>query len=97
MAIALFVEIELAPGTRDAFLARAHQHRANVLANEPGCERFDISVPEGTDDTIRLYEVYVDQAAFDLHMETDYMKAYREDTGSMVRERKLAKAALNNG
>lgn len=96
-SIVLFVELEIAPGKRDAFVARAQEHRGNVLKNEAGCERFDISVPDDTENTVRLYEVYTDQAAFNLHMETDYMKAYREDTGSMVANRSLAKAVLQNG
>ncbi len=95
-AVALFVELDIVPGRKDAFLARAREHRANVLKNEPGCQRFDISVPDDGDDKVRLYEVYADQAAFDLHMETSYMKEYRADTGAMVAGRALAKAVLAN-
>ncbi len=95
-AVVLFVEIDTVPGQRDAFLARARGHRANVIKNEPGCQCFDISVPDDGDDKIRLYEVYADQAAFDLHMETAYMKEYRTDTGPMVAGRVLAKAVLAN-
>ncbi len=94
--VVLFVELEIAPGRRDAFLARARPHRGNVLKNEPGCQRFDISTPDETENTVRLYEVYADQAAFDHHMETDYMKAYQADTGEMVANRVRAKAVLQN-
>ena len=31
-----------------------------------------------------LYEVYDDQAAFDLHVNTDYMKAYLDETKDMT-------------
>jgi quinol monooxygenase YgiN len=96
MSVALFVELDIVPGQRDAFLARAREHRGNVMKNEPGCQRFDISVPDDGDDKVRLYEVYADQAAFDLHMETAYMKEYRADTGAMVAGRVLAKAVLAN-
>ena len=41
-AIALVVEIRLNSGEREAFLARLREHRANVLANEPGCLGFEI-------------------------------------------------------
>ncbi len=96
-AIVLFVELEIVAGRRDEFVARARTHRDNVLANEPGCERFDLSVPDDDANVVRLYEVYVDLAAFDHHMETDYMKAYREDTGPMVASRALTRAILANG
>ncbi len=96
-AVALFVELDIVPGRKDAFLARAREHRGNVMKNEPGCQCFDISVPDDGDDKVRLYEVYADQAAFDLHIETAHMKEYRADTGPMVAGRVLAKAALANG
>lgn len=96
-AVVLFVELEIIPGRRDEFVARARRHRENVLRNEPDCDRFDISVPDDTEDTVRLYEVYADQAAFDRHMGTPYMAAYREDTGDMVAGRALTRAVLRNG
>ena len=96
-AVVLFVELDIVPGQREAFLARAQEHRGNVQENEPDCQRFDISVPENGANKVRLYEVYADQKAFDHHMETLYMKAYRADTGSMVANRQLTKAVLVNG
>ena len=95
-AIVLFVEIDTVPGQKDAFLARVREHRANVQKNEPDCQCFDISVPDDGNDMVRLYEVYADQAAFDLHMATEYMQEYRADTGPMVANRKLTKATLAN-
>ena len=95
-AVVLFVELDIVPGQRVAFLARAREHRGNVHKNEPDCQRFDISVPDDEASRVRLYEVYSDQAAFDHHMETEYMKAYRADTGPMVANRQLTKAVLVN-
>ena len=95
-AIILFVELDIVPGRRDDFIARAREHRQNVLQNEPDCHRFDISVPDDTENTARLYEVYADQAAFDHHMGTPYMAEYRKDTGEMVVDRVLTKAVLEN-
>ncbi len=95
-AVVLFVEIDTVSGQKDAFLARVREHRGNVQRNEPGCQCFDISVPDDGDDKVRLYEVYADQAAFDLHMATEHMKEYRTDTGPMVANRQLTKAVLVN-
>ena len=88
-AVVLFVELDIVPGEREAFLARDQEHRGKVQKNEPDCQRFDISVPENGANKVRLYEVYADQKAFDHHMETEYMKAYRADTGSMVANRQI--------
>ena len=95
-AVVLFVELDIVLGQRDAFLARAREHRGNVQKNEADCLRFDISVPDDDDNKVRLYEVYADQAAFDHHMETPYMAEYRTDTGPMVANRQLTKAILAN-
>ena len=95
-AVVLFVEIDTVSGQKDAFLARVREHRGNVQRNEPGCQCFDILAPDDGDDKVRLYEVYADQAAFDLHMATEHMKEYRADTGPMVAGRKLTRAALAN-
>lgn len=93
-AVVLFVELEMKPGRRDAFVARATLHRGLVLANEPGCMRFDVSVPDGQENTVCLYEVYEDDAAFDHHMGTDYMAEYRADTAPMVENRARKQARL---
>ena len=94
--VVLLVELKIAEGRRDAFIARGIQHRERVLKNEPGCQRFDIVVPDGTTEIVRLYEVYDDQDAVDHHMQTDYMAAYRADTASMVADREIVKAVLAN-
>ena len=95
-AVVLFVELKMAPGQRDAFVALARQHRDRVLKDEPGCVQFDISVPDRTSDIVRLYEVYTDQSAVDHHMTTAYMAAYREATGPMVIDRAITQAVMSN-
>ncbi len=94
--LALVVELKIQPGQRDAFLARARVHRDNVLTKEPGCQRFDLLVPQESDDTVFLYEVYADQGALDAHFETPYMKQYLEDTGPMIANRQRTLCAVQN-
>ena len=94
-AIVLLVELKIAPGQRDAYIARSRQHRANVLANEPGCQRFDLLLPEEGGDTMFLAEYYDDHAALEHHMQTPYMKAYLEETGPMIADRKRTLCVLD--
>lgn len=91
--VVLVVELDLKPDHRESFLARARQHRENVLKNEPDCKQFEVQVAEDDVNKIFLYEVYADQAAVDHHMNTPYMKAYREDTGAMIADRRLVKCS----
>jgi len=86
-SLVLLVELTIDPEQMDAFLARARQHRTNVLKNEPGCKGFELLVPVEGENTVFLYEVYADQAAIDHHMQTPYMKQYLEDTGPMIVDR----------
>lgn len=95
-AIVLHVELTLHAEHRDAYLTRALQHRENVRANEPACQRFEISVEEDNQNLVRLYEVYDDQAAVEHHMQTPYMIAYREETAPMIADRKLTRAVMTH-
>ena len=74
----------------------ALQHKENLGVNEPGCQRFEISVIEDSENIVRLYEACGDKAAVPHHMETFYMVAYREGTTPLILERKLVRAARAN-
>ncbi len=87
-SLVLLVELQMNPGQRDAFLARAGVHRSKVLDNEPGCQGFEVLVPAEDEDTVFLYEVYADQGALDAHLQTPYMQEYLADTGPMIGDRK---------
>ena len=95
--IVLHVEYVLKPGIRDAYVARALQHRETVMANEPGCLTFEVSLPDDDENAVRLYEVYADEAAFDHHMKTPYMDQYRSDIAEMTTDRKATRARLAEG
>jgi quinol monooxygenase YgiN len=84
MAVSLFIQITLKPGVRETFLELATAHQRRVRDREPTCQQFDILEQEGDDEHVCLYEVYDDQAAFDLHVNTEYMKAYLEETKDMT-------------
>ena len=95
-AIVLHVELTLKPERREAYLARARQHRDNVRNNEPACQHFEISVEEDNPNLVRLYEVYDDDTAVEYHMQTPYMIAYREETAPMIENRKLTRAIMTH-
>ena len=95
-SIVLHVELTLHPEQKDAYLVRASQHRDNVRTNEPGCQRFEISIEEQNPNLVRLYEVYEDEAAVQHHMQTPYMISYREETAPMIADRKLTRAVMTH-
>lgn len=93
-AIALVVELEIAAGQKEAFIARALEHRDNVRRNEPGCLRFDVVTSDEDDSKVFLYEVYADEAALETHFNTAHMQEYREDTGPMIAQRQRNRCTL---
>lgn len=95
MSIALFVTLDFNEGAMDGYLELAHQHKARVLKYEPGCQQFDILIPDDTENRVHLFEVYDDEAALDIHMNSDYMQMYREKSGPMLANRALTRCSVS--
>ena len=95
-AILFIVEVKTELGQRNSYVAQAQTHRINVLANEPGCDRYDIFVPDDDENTVFLYEVYADMNAVETHLSTTYMKTYGEATASLVKDRNITRYSLAN-
>ena len=86
---AIFVTIKLKPGQRDAYLNEIAKDRDGALNLEPGCSLFHVLQPEDGDDTVHLYEVYDDEAAFVAHQGMAHFKQYVEDTKDLIADRKI--------
>jgi len=67
--LAIVGTVEIAPGRMDEALPLLKAHRERCLKDEPGSLQFEILKPRDKDDTILLYEVYSDDAAFKAHWE----------------------------
>ena len=69
----VFGTIRVKPEHRDEFTENVRRHARNTSA-EPGCVRFEVL--QGVDDpnTICLFEVFRDEAAFAAHQAADYYK-----------------------
>lgn len=87
-SFAIWVEFELVPDARDAFLCLVTANAQNSVMLEPGCLRFDVLTTD-EDRRIRLYEVYSDRAAFDQHLESDHFGIFAEKTRDMVIAKKI--------
>jgi quinol monooxygenase YgiN len=74
---------------KDDFHKLVIQQAKNSLEKEEGCHRFDVCFDDRRPDTVFLYEVYDDSAAFDLHRETEYFKAFREAAEPLLESRAL--------
>jgi quinol monooxygenase YgiN len=77
------VTIEVVPGQRNQVVALLLAHKAR-LKDEPGTLQFDVLLPRDDDNKVRLYELYRDAAAFEVHLKGPSLAQWKEDTAGMV-------------
>jgi quinol monooxygenase YgiN len=82
--LAIVATIEVAPGWRDQLVPLLVAHRARSLKDEPGTLQFDVLTPREDASKILIYEVYQDDAAFDLHFKGPSITRLREDAAGMM-------------
>ena len=61
----------------------------NSLANEEGCQVFDVCRSEETPDEVFLYEVYNDRAAFEVHLASDHYRQFDNAVSELVAEKRV--------
>lgn len=88
------VEFKLKPGAMLEFRDLIDRNAAESCRAEPGCRRFDVLVQEGRDDTIFLYEIYDNRAAFDAHLEAPHFKVFDRDSAALVLAKQVNQFAL---
>jgi quinol monooxygenase YgiN len=77
---AIMATIEVRPGRVDEFLPVLMAHRARCLKEEPGTLLFEILRPRDDDTKVMLYELYQDDAAFDVHVKGSSIARMREES-----------------
>ena len=98
--ICIVVEFTPKPGCHAAFAAHIRAHARATLAEEPGCERFDVMQKihdDGTPDvsTIMLVEVYADMKAVEAHRANPRMPKVAEGSAPLLAGRKLTLCELD--
>jgi quinol monooxygenase YgiN len=77
-AFVVIAEFVVKPGSMPAFLEAARRDASESLTREPGCRQFDVVQPEASSDHVVFYEVYDSREAFDAHLRTPHLAAFRE-------------------
>jgi quinol monooxygenase YgiN len=78
------VKFVVKPGCGEAFAELIVRNARASRANELGCRQFDVTVAIDRPDTVFLYEVYDDRAAFDAHCGTGHYREFIAATASLV-------------
>lgn len=82
--LAIVATFEIAPGRMDDFLPLLLAHRDRCLKDEPGTLRFEVLRPRDEGNSVLLYEVYSDDAAFKVHWDGAHVARMRAETAGMV-------------
>jgi quinol monooxygenase YgiN len=78
------VTIEVAAGRRDQILSLLAAHKARCLKNEPGTLQFEILLPRDDETKVLSYEVYQDDAAFEVHRNGPSLAQLRDEIAGIV-------------
>lgn len=81
------VSFKINPAKAETFRELMLRQAQNSLSLEEGCLRFDVCDNVQSPDTVFLYEIYADAAAFKLHLESAHFKTFDAEVQSMVVEK----------
>ena len=88
----IIAPIKIKEGYKEQFVEAMLDDAKGSMKNEPGCLRFDV-IQDGDDpNQIWLYEVYVDEAAFQAHMKTPHFIKWRDSVKDWTGEPPEGKA-----
>lgn len=90
------VEFFLHPGTLEPFLRLIKDNARQSLADEPGCDRFDVLIEKGAPDHIVLYEIYKNRAAFDVHLKSKHFAQFSTASQRYVKDKKIVEYEYTN-
>ncbi len=76
--LTVVAKVRAAKGKGDALAALLTEQTAVVLKAEPGCLVYRAHRSTKDPDLFLFYEMYVDDAAFELHRKAPHLAAYRE-------------------
>jgi quinol monooxygenase YgiN len=77
------VTVEVVPGRKDEVVASLLAHKAR-LKDEPGTLQFEVLLPKDEDTKVRVYEMYRDAAAFEVHLNGPSLAQWKKETVGMV-------------
>jgi len=80
----VIADLEIDPQRFDQFLELMLVN-ARGSRKEPGCERFDVVVPQDGAARVSLFEVYKDEPAFKQHQASEHYRAFVQARGDMIK------------
>ena len=93
----IIAEFEVKADKLERFLELARTDASQSVAVEPGCQQFDVTLDREQPNRVVLYEVYDDEAAFDAHLKTPHLAAFRAGIESLIVSRQVRRLTRVHG
>jgi autoinducer 2-degrading protein len=90
------VDFEVHEGNLPEFMPLMLDNAEKSLTLEPGCDRFDVLVPDGGSHHVFLYEIYKDKAAFDTHLKTSHFLEFNQRSSLLIKSRSVGRFFIEN-
>ena len=87
--LVVVVEFSLREGHSRAFRERVRKQARDSLELEPDCHRFDVCIDPDRDNSVLLYELYTDRAAFDAHLASAHFAAFDADVKDWIEDKRV--------
>lgn len=81
---AVVVTFKVKAGMIIEFMPLMLENARASLRDEPDCHQFDVCTDEAQTDSVFLYEIYADLAAFEVHRQTPHFKQFEKVAGAMI-------------
>jgi len=83
------VTFDVQPEHADAFRQRVLQQASDTLENESTCQTFQVSVSPERPEAFFLYEVYDDEAAFQVHCNQPYFADFGKTVEPWIQSKSI--------
>ena len=89
MPYAVTVTFDIKPGKMEEFMTHILFNARASVRDEPGCRQFDVCTDPTAPDTVFLYELYDDLAAFEAHQTMPHYIATGPKVADLVADKTL--------
>ncbi|WP_158256641.1 putative quinol monooxygenase [Trinickia symbiotica] len=93
----VLVEFRIKPEGLAKFESLAAEAAQVSVANEPGCQRYDILHDRNDPCRVLLYEIYADEEAFNAHLDASHTKSFLAAIKDLVESQKKGQRLVRIG
>lgn len=86
---AVVVTFRIKPEHWNGFLVAMITNARASKELEPGCRQFDVCTDENRPHEVFLYEIYDDEAAFEVHQQTAHFKEFAAISADMIADKSV--------